>query len=162
MSYSSIKPNVHPPTIVDSSDTIPEEKSPLGQETSEQIGGSTTWKIKQEPALSSSSSYKLTSKFQHNSLHSNALHKSIFKRQILQKQTASHLNKHNEIKLKLKLKNKFFSPTDKLLSPCSQKLTSHKSKLFTAKSNPTKLNFAMSKLNNDDILMTGSDDDENY
>lgn len=43
---------------------------------------------------------------------------------------------------KLRIRNKFASPTDTLLSPCSQKLTQHKAKLFVAKSNPTKLNFA--------------------
>ncbi|SCV02249.1 LANO_0F16270g1_1 [Lachancea nothofagi CBS 11611] len=40
------------------------------------------------------------------------------------------------------IKNKFASPTDDMLSPCSQKLNEHKSKLFTSKANPTKLNFA--------------------
>ncbi|QLG73033.1 hypothetical protein HG535_0E01170 [Zygotorulaspora mrakii] len=43
---------------------------------------------------------------------------------------------------KPKLRNKFASPTDRLLSPCSQKLNDHKSKLFVSKSNPTKLSFA--------------------
>lgn len=43
---------------------------------------------------------------------------------------------------KLRTRHKFASPTDSLLSPCSQKLTQHKAKLFVAKSNPTKLNFA--------------------
>lgn len=39
------------------------------------------------------------------------------------------------------MKNKFASPTDELLSPCSQKLNAHRSKLFEVRSNPTKLNF---------------------
>ncbi|CAG99747.1 Bns1/Spo12 [Kluyveromyces lactis] len=44
------------------------------------------------------------------------------------------------------MKNKFASPTDDLLSPCSQKLNDHRSKLFQAKSNPTKLNFQSKQL----------------
>lgn len=43
---------------------------------------------------------------------------------------------------KLRTRQKFASPTDTLLSPCSQKLNQHKAKLFVAKSKPTKLNFA--------------------
>ncbi|SCU88887.1 LAME_0E01486g1_1 [Lachancea meyersii CBS 8951] len=55
------------------------------------------------------------------------LHKSMFKRQ-------DHVT--------VPVKNKFASPTDDMLSPCSQKLNDHKSKLFSSKANPTKLNFA--------------------
>ncbi|KAG0685598.1 hypothetical protein C6P41_004218 [Kluyveromyces marxianus] len=44
------------------------------------------------------------------------------------------------------LKNKFASPTDEMLSPCSQKLNDHRSKLFQVKSNPTKLNFQSKQL----------------
>ncbi|QLQ77871.1 hypothetical protein HG537_0A01180 [Torulaspora globosa] len=43
---------------------------------------------------------------------------------------------------KLRNRQKFASPTDTLLSPCSQKLNQHRAKLFAAKSKPTKLNFA--------------------
>lgn len=43
---------------------------------------------------------------------------------------------------KLRTRQKFASPTDTLLSPCSQKLNQHRAKLFVAKSKPTKLNFA--------------------
>lgn len=50
-----------------------------------------------------------------------------------------------------KLKEQFSSPTDSLLSPCSQKLNSHKSKLFKIKQNPTKLNFAIGKTGHDDL-----------
>ncbi|AMD18638.1 HBL264Cp [Eremothecium sinecaudum] len=58
-----------------------------------------------------------------------SLHKSMFKKQIPSQ----------------KLKEKFASPTDSLLSPCSQKLNDHRSKLFKTKQNPTKLNFATAK-----------------
>lgn len=51
---------------------------------------------------------------------------------------------------KLRIRHKFASPTDSLLSPCSQKLTQHKAKLFVAKSNPTKLNFATKHQQNSD------------
>ncbi|KAM3164177.1 Spo12 superfamily protein [Lachancea thermotolerans] len=51
------------------------------------------------------------------------------------------------------LRDKFASPTDDMLSPCSQKLNDHKSKLFTAKAKPTKLNFATEQKQED------SDDD---
>lgn len=44
----------------------------------------------------------------------------------------------------MQIRNKFASPTDDMLSPCSQKLNEHKSKLFNAKANPTKLNFSAS------------------
>ncbi|AET37836.1 Bns1p Ecym_2080 [Eremothecium cymbalariae DBVPG len=54
-----------------------------------------------------------------------SIHKSMFKKQL----PSQHL------------KDKFASPTDSLLSPCSQKLNDHKSKLFKAKLNPTRLNF---------------------
>ncbi|SCW00815.1 LAFE_0C12618g1_1 [Lachancea fermentati] len=54
----------------------------------------------------------------------------------------------------LEMKNKFASPTDDLLSPCSQRLNEHKSKLFSANAKPTKLNFATAKHSSD------SDSDE--
>ncbi|SCU86707.1 LAFA_0E02542g1_1 [Lachancea sp. 'fantastica'] len=62
------------------------------------------------------------------------LHRSMFKRQ-------------NQISMPAR--NKFASPTDDMLSPCSQKLNDHKSKLFTSKANPTKLNFATRKSGED-------------
>lgn len=65
-----------------------------------------------------------------------SLHRSMFK-----KTTNASVTK-NSNRLKISLINKFASPTDRLLSPCSQKLTNHKSKFLLAKSNPTKLNFA--------------------
>lgn len=43
---------------------------------------------------------------------------------------------------KMRTRSKFASPTDNLLSPCSQKLNEHRNRLFVAKSKPTKLNFA--------------------
>ncbi|CDO94783.1 unnamed protein product [Kluyveromyces dobzhanskii CBS 2104] len=60
------------------------------------------------------------------------LHKAMFK-----KPTPHQLSE---------IKNKFASPTDDLLSPCSQKLNDHKSKLFQAKANPTKLSFQSKQL----------------
>ena len=52
-----------------------------------------------------------------------------------------------------KLRNKFASPTDTLLSPISKKLNNHKTKFLLAKSNPTKLSFReLAKFNNDDLL----------
>lgn len=52
-----------------------------------------------------------------------------------------------------KLRSKFASPTDTLLSPCSKKLTSHKTKFLLAKSNPTKLSFKeMKKTDSDDLM----------
>ncbi|ODV93849.1 hypothetical protein PACTADRAFT_51598 [Pachysolen tannophilus NRRL Y-2460] len=40
-------------------------------------------------------------------------------------------------------KNKFASPTDNILSPCSQKLNAHRARFYD-KSKPTKLNFSNS------------------
>ncbi|CEP63128.1 Bns1p LALA0_S07e03004g [Lachancea lanzarotensis] len=57
------------------------------------------------------------------------LHRSMFKKQ-------------SQNQISLPVRNKFASPTDEMLSPCSQKLNDHKSKLFASKANPTKLNFA--------------------
>lgn len=75
-----------------------------------------------------------TRKFDH--LGSSSLHKAMCKKRVT----------HGIQKIqKLKIRHKFASPTDRLLSPCSQKLNQHKAKLFVAKSNPTKLNFARNK-----------------
>lgn len=73
---------------------------------------------------------------------------------VLQKKTVlthgiQKLQKH-------KIKSKFASPTDRLLSPCSQKLNDHKSKLFVSKSNPTKLSFSRKQEQGD----YGDDDGE--
>lgn len=62
-----------------------------------------------------------------------SLQKVIFKRNI-----PGAINKKE---LKNEIRNKFASPTDRLLSPCSQKLNDHKSRLFKVKSAPTKLTF---------------------
>lgn len=70
-------------------------------------------------------------------LNTSNLHKSMFKK----------LN----FETMASLKNKFASPTDALLSPCSQRLSDHKSKLFSTKSNPTKLNFSGKSKNDDDV-----------
>lgn len=86
-------------------------------------------------------------KFDHFSTTS--LHKAIFKK---------HVTHGIQKVQKSKLRNKFASPTDRLLSPCSQKLNEHKSKLFVAKSNPTKLNFARKG----HLTVASEDDDDNY
>ncbi|SCV00016.1 LAMI_0G02322g1_1 [Lachancea mirantina] len=72
---------------------------------------------------------------QNSNVNTNGLHRSMFKKP----QAAE-----------LKSKSKFASPTDELLSPCSQKLNDHKSKLFSSKANPTKLNFASQRDDDDD------------
>lgn len=79
-----------------------------------------------------------------------SLHKAIFKK---------HVTHGIQKVQKSKLRNKFASPTDRLLSPCSQKLNDHKSKLFVAKSNPTKLNFARKERL---AAATEDDDDDDY
>ncbi|GAV52652.1 hypothetical protein ZYGR_0AG06430 [Zygosaccharomyces rouxii] len=61
---------------------------------------------------------------------STSLHRSMFKK---------HAYKVAKSRL---VRSKFASPTDRLLSPCSQKLNDHRSKLFKTKSNPTKLQFS--------------------
>ncbi|CCE64312.1 hypothetical protein TPHA_0H01040 [Tetrapisispora phaffii CBS 4417] len=50
-------------------------------------------------------------------------------------------NSKSEKQNKNNLRDKFASPTDRLLSPCSKKLNDHKSKLFKVNSVPTKLTF---------------------
>ncbi|BAO41344.1 spo12 super family protein [Kluyveromyces marxianus] len=67
-----------------------------------------------------------------SSVGASSLHKSMFK-----KPSPHQISE---------LKNKFASPTDEMLSPCSQKLNDHRSKLFQVKSNPTKLNFQSKQL----------------
>lgn len=66
-----------------------------------------------------------------------SLHRSMFKK-FNSDMSAMRVSKKDQT---AKLRNKFASPTDRLLSPCSQKLNEHKSRLFKAKSNPTKLSF---------------------
>ncbi|EDO19202.1 hypothetical protein Kpol_1050p60 [Vanderwaltozyma polyspora DSM 70294] len=60
------------------------------------------------------------------------LHKSIFKKPI---------DGQQKKQLELKLRTKFASPTDSILSPCSQKLNDYQSVLCKIRSNPTKLAF---------------------
>ncbi|CCE61583.1 hypothetical protein TPHA_0A05080 [Tetrapisispora phaffii CBS 4417] len=38
-------------------------------------------------------------------------------------------------------RNKFFSPTDAILSPCSEKINNHREKTYKVKSTPERLNF---------------------
>ncbi|CAB4254887.1 similar to Saccharomyces cerevisiae YHR152W SPO12 Nucleolar protein of unknown function, positive regulator of mitotic exit [Maudiozyma barnettii] len=82
--------------------------------------------------------------FKRKSFTSGSLHRSVFKSknnlgQWPSKGTATQKN------IQLKLRDKFASPTDTLLSPCSQKLNDHKTKFLLTKSNPTKLAFGESK-----------------
>ncbi|CAI4053484.1 hypothetical protein SUVZ_15G3080 [Saccharomyces uvarum] len=72
-----------------------------------------------------------SSKTSHTS--SNFIKKTIFKRDLLRQ----------DPKRKLQLQQRFASPTDRLVSPCSLKLNEHKVKMFGKKQkvNPMKLNF---------------------
>ncbi|AAS51780.2 ADL140Cp [Eremothecium gossypii ATCC 10895] len=65
-----------------------------------------------------------------------SLHKAMFKKALPSQQ----------------LKDKFASPTDSMLSPCTQKLNQHKSRLFKAAVKPTRLNFAQAKADSDEEL----------
>ncbi|AGO11640.1 AaceriADL140Cp [[Ashbya] aceris (nom. inval.)] len=65
-----------------------------------------------------------------------SLHKAMFKKALPSQQ----------------LKDKFASPTDSMLSPCTQKLNQHKSRLFKAAVKPTRLNFAHAKADSDEEL----------
>ncbi|KAL3229685.1 Protein BNS1 [Nakaseomyces bracarensis] len=52
-----------------------------------------------------------------------------------------------------KLRSKFASPTDRLLSPCSKKLNDHKAKIFGSKSKPVKLSFTeKNNMDSDDSM----------
>lgn len=64
---------------------------------------------------------------------SNLVKKTMFKRDLLKQ----------DPKRKLQLQQRFASPTDRLVSPCSLKLNEHKVKMFGKKKkvNPMKLNF---------------------
>ncbi|SMN20764.1 similar to Saccharomyces cerevisiae YHR152W SPO12 Nucleolar protein of unknown function, positive regulator of mitotic exit [Maudiozyma saulgeensis] len=75
---------------------------------------------------------------------SGSLHRSVFKskKNLGQWPSKGGATQKN---IQLKLRDKFASPTDTLLSPCSQKLNDHKTKFLLAKSNPTKLAFGESK-----------------
>ncbi|AQZ11289.1 BNS1 (YGR230W) and SPO12 (YHR152W) [Zygosaccharomyces parabailii] len=64
------------------------------------------------------------------SIPSNSLHRAMFKKQA-----------YKVAKTRV-MRSKFASPTDRLLSPCSQKLSDHRSKLFKTKTNPTRLQFS--------------------
>ncbi|CAI4064004.1 hypothetical protein SKDZ_08G1990 [Saccharomyces kudriavzevii ZP591] len=72
-----------------------------------------------------------TSKSSHTS--SNFIKKAIFKKDLLKQDS----------KKKLQLQQRFASPTDRLVSPCSLKLNEHKVKMFGKKQkvNPMKLDF---------------------
>ncbi|CAI6532509.1 AIS_HP2_G0020960.mRNA.1.CDS.1 [Saccharomyces cerevisiae] len=72
-----------------------------------------------------------------------SLHRRIFKMPYQRKRAAEEQRKS----LNTQLRQKFVSPSDSLLSPCSRKLNDHKSKLFAAKSQPKRLDFAHSKQN---------------
>lgn len=93
-----------------------------------------------------------------NTKHS--LHRCIFKKPYHSKKVAEEQRKT----LNTQLRQKFVSPSDSLLSPCSMKLNDHKSKLFVAKSQPKRLDFARSKQSiltssNADTELDNDDDD---
>ena len=78
-----------------------------------------------------------------NSCGSNSLQRSVFK----SKKTVGQFSSgtRNQKNIQLQLRDKFASPTDTLLSPCSRKLNDHKTKFLLTKSNPTKLAFGETK-----------------
>ncbi|CCF56720.1 hypothetical protein KAFR_0B04240 [Kazachstania africana CBS 2517] len=77
-----------------------------------------------------------------------ALRKTIFKNK-----------KGHNLKLRLQLVSKFHSPTDRLISPCSQKLNSYKSNIFKIKNaKPTKLEFQTNPSSNDEDEMSVDSD----
>lgn len=72
-----------------------------------------------------------------------SLHRRIFKNSYRKRKAVDEQRKT----LNMQLRQKFASPSDSLLSPCSRKLNDHKSKLFAAKSQPKRLDFVQSKQN---------------
>lgn len=87
-----------------------------------------------------------------------SLHRSIFKpKKIFNHSLPSDSTTQKNVQLKLR--NKFASPTDRLLSPCSQKLNNNKTKFLLARSKPAKLAFGASNKPDDDEAMLDSDSD---
>ncbi|KAG0672068.1 hypothetical protein C6P45_004083 [Maudiozyma exigua] len=78
-----------------------------------------------------------------HSTGTSSLQRSVFK----SKKTVDHFSRRtrNQKNIQLQLRDKFASPTDTLLSPCSRKLNDHKTKFLLTKSNPTKLAFGETK-----------------
>ncbi|AJU21003.1 Spo12p [Saccharomyces cerevisiae YJM1248] len=76
---------------------------------------------------------KSTSNLKSSHTTSNLVKKTMFKKDLLKQ----------DPKRKLQLQQRFASPTDRLVSPCSLKLNEHKVKMFGKKKkvNPMKLNF---------------------
>ena len=76
---------------------------------------------------------KNTSNLKSSHTSSNFIKKTMFKRDLLKQ----------DPKRKLQLQQRFASPTDRLVSPCSLKLNEHKVKMFGKKKkvNPMKLDF---------------------
>ncbi|CCH62509.1 hypothetical protein TBLA_0H02230 [Henningerozyma blattae CBS 6284] len=107
-------------------------------------------------------------------INKNSLQKSIFKKSNPNSNSISVANYNSSIKNSLKLivdkkielSNKFASPTDQLLSPCSQKLNDHRSRILGKKTCPTRLNFAISnsKIDNsnsiNNLLHSNDDSDD--
>ncbi|CAI4563587.1 CBM_collapsed_G0026730.mRNA.1.CDS.1 [Saccharomyces cerevisiae] len=67
----------------------------------------------------------------------------IFRKKSTSNLKSSHTTSNLDPKRKLQLQQRFASPTDRLVSPCSLKLNEHKVKMFGKKKkvNPMKLNF---------------------
>lgn len=87
-----------------------------------------------------------------HSTGTNSLQRSVFK----SKKAGDHFSKgtRNQKNIQLQLRDKFASPTDTLLSPCSRKLNDHKTKFLLTKSNPTKLAFGeMKKVDSDESML---------
>ncbi|CAI4063915.1 hypothetical protein SUVZ_07G4540 [Saccharomyces uvarum] len=90
-----------------------------------------------------------------------SLQRCIFKKPYQSKKVAEEQRKT----LSTQLRQKYVSPSDSLLSPCSRKLNDHKSKLFVAKSQPKRLDFVRSKQSiltssNADTEFDNDDDDD--
>lgn len=87
-----------------------------------------------------------------NNCGTNSLQRSVFK----SKKPVGIFSKEarNQKNIQLQLRDKFASPTDTLLSPCSRKLNNHKTKFLLTKSNPTKLAFGeMKKIDSDESML---------
>lgn len=89
---------------------------------------------------------KSTALFKHNTYRNtpstnkvsmaHSLHRAIFKKKQNDK------SRNQQLPKKISLLNKYSSPTDNLLSPCSQKLNQFKSNIFKIRAaKPTKLKF---------------------
>ncbi|CAI4500436.1 BDM_1a_G0022440.mRNA.1.CDS.1 [Saccharomyces cerevisiae] len=88
---------------------------------------------------------KMSLKVAHNTktCAKHCLHRQVFKNTYRKRKAVEDQRKT----LNTQRRQKFASPSDNLLSPCSRKLNDHKSKLFSAKSQPKTLEFVRGKQN---------------